>query len=139
MYNFCVYSVVYCLISFVFVLAVRSRLRPHTTYIIFYRICQQIDYIYTLAAHSRLRSHTAYNTFANRFMHSIMNTMWLFDRTSSAARAPPAVLKPRLAALTGRCIILISHFLEIYTSKLHKNRRLSTLNFLDDEIPNIEI
>ena len=62
-----------------------------------------------------------------------MNSTWLYDRTSLAVRAPPAGLEPRLASVIR--IILILHFLEKYTSKLHaKSRRLSSLNFLDDEI-----
>ena len=48
-----------------------------------------------------------------------MDTTWFYDRTSSVARAPPAGLEPRFAAVNWALNISILHFLEKYTSKLH--------------------
>ena len=65
-----------------------------------------------------------------------MNTKRMYDRTSSAARAPPAGLESRLAAVNRA----LNYFSLTFSRKVYvqitcyKSRRLSSLNFPDDEI-----
>ena len=71
-------------------------------------------------------------------MNTIMNTTWLYDRTSSAAKAPPAELEPRFAAVSRALNYLNFTFSrQVYVqimSTFSKSRRLSSLNFLKDKI-----
>ena len=63
-----------------------------------------------------------------------MNTTWLYDRMSSAERAPPAV--PDAWAVNSA----LNYFNFTFSRKVYvqitcyKSRRLSSFNFLEDEV-----